>query len=76
MAGFITINEAFEVATIQTVEQMTPDEYRAYLQYHLFYTDHHDILRSNQGGYPIATSPAQIRVFIDYLNELLQGAEG
>jgi len=73
--GFITVHEPFEAATIQTLEQMTPDEYNTYLRHHLFYTDHHDTLRSNQGGYPIATSPAQINALIGYLNELLQGAD-
>lgn len=73
--GFITVHEPFEAASIQTLAQMTPDEYNAYLRYHLFYTDHHHILRSNQGGYPIATSPAQIKALIGYLNALLQGAE-
>lgn len=55
---------------IQTMANMSIDEYNEYLRFGLLTVDHHDILRSEPAGYPIATSKEQFNALLSYLNEI------
>ena len=55
---------------IHTMANMSIDEYNEYLRFGLLTVDHHDILRSEPAGYPIATSKEQFNALLAYLNEI------
>ena len=55
---------------IHTMADMTPQQYREYLEFSLIYVDHHDVLRSMAAGYPLAVTKAQFSALMDYLREL------
>lgn len=55
---------------IPTMAEMTIDEYNEYLRTGLLMVDHHDVLRSEPAGYPIAVNKAQLRALITYLETL------
>lgn len=55
---------------IQTMNDMSLDEYKSYLRHGLITVDHHYVLRSEAGGYPLATNKEQLNALIDYLNEI------
>ena len=55
---------------IQTMTEMTSAEYEEYLSTGLLAVDHHDILRSEPAGYPLAVNKAQLKALIAYLRKL------
>lgn len=55
---------------IPTMARMTEDEYINYMKYNSFYVDHHDVLRSEKSGRPLATSISQLDLLIEYLTYL------
>ncbi|MDN2713694.1 hypothetical protein [Janthinobacterium sp. SUN120] len=55
---------------IQTMASMTMTDYKEYLRNGLLYVDHHDVLRSEPAGYPLATSKAQLKALLAYIKEL------
>lgn len=59
-----------EALDIPSMRELDDDAYAAYLRDTLFFVDHHDILRSSLGEYPVATSERQVRRFIRYLEEV------
>ncbi|MBI6561558.1 hypothetical protein EIG75_20240 [Pseudomonas syringae] len=69
MKHTITIDIGNDVSDIPTMESMTPEEYSSYVEEALFWVDHHDVLRSMVGEYPIATSAEQIELLITYLKD-------
>jgi hypothetical protein len=52
------------------MHQMDIDMYKNYVQESLFYIDHHDVLRSQPAGYPIAVTNAQLDALIVHLSGL------
>lgn len=58
-----------EAADIPAMQEMSAEGYRNYIDSELFFVDHHGVLRSAQGQYPIATSREQYRELLRYLRE-------
>ncbi len=61
------IDEEDQVVDIPTMAAMGGTEYSAYMHDHLLYMDHHEVLRTNIGDYPLATSREQIDALIEVL---------
>lgn len=63
---------------IPTMRNMAAAEYQAYIEDELFFVDHHDVLRSAMGQYPLAVTREQMRTLIAYLKsvEPTVGGEG
>lgn len=55
---------------IPTMRDMSTSEYQAYIENELFFVDHHDVLRSAMGQYPLAVTREQMRALIDHFNRL------
>lgn len=69
--GTLTMTIEITALDIPTMGEMGAAGYRAYLDGHeLFWVDHHDVLRSVHGEYPIAVKREQMNVFIEYLQNL------
>ncbi len=66
----ITKNMNVTAVDIQTMSSMSDDEYREYLQSGLFFKDHHDVLRSEPAGYPIASTREQLDMLVRHLEAL------
>lgn len=65
-----TKNQEVTAVDIQTMRDMSLDEYKSYLRHGLISVDHHDVLRSEAAGYPLATNKEQLNALIAYLNEI------
>lgn len=57
---------------IQTMESMSAKDYREYLEFGLLTVDHHDVLRSEPAGYPLAVTKEQFKMLLAYLKTLEQ----
>ncbi|MFT0634787.1 hypothetical protein ACMFY5_22145 [Pseudomonas sihuiensis] len=55
---------------IQTMADMSINEYKEYLEFGLLTVDHHDILRSEPAGYPLATNKEQFKALLSYLKSI------
>ncbi len=64
-----------EVADIPTMSEMSDNDYKEYLETSLLFTDHHGVLRSTQGEYPIACSKSQLETLISYLESIKPNME-
>lgn len=67
--GYVKQTVEIEAMDIPTMADATPEQYRSYLP-ELFFVDHHDVLRASHGEYPIAVTPAQLDILIEYLQDL------
>lgn len=56
-----------DVIDIPTMEGLDQASYASYVEEALMWVDHHDILRTVHGEYPIATNRKQIDVLIGFL---------
>lgn len=65
-----TWNQDVVAVDIQTMASMSTKDYKEYLRDGLLTVDHHDVLRSEPAGYPLATSKAQFKALMEYLKEL------
>ena len=65
-----TCNQDVTAVDIQTMSSMSMKDYKEYLRNGLFSVDHHDLLRSEPAGYPIATNKAQFKALMEYLKEI------
>ncbi|WP_422413979.1 MULTISPECIES: hypothetical protein [unclassified Endozoicomonas] len=64
-------NIEVEAIDINTMEALTPEEYKLYLESEgLFMVDHHEILRSSCAGYPIAATKEQVDILIEELSKI------
>lgn len=61
-----------EVMDIPTLSAMPASDYGDYAKGHLLYIDHHEVIRSTVGDYPLATSAAQADELIKLLEEYKQ----
>ncbi|USR37848.1 hypothetical protein L1F06_014305 [Ectopseudomonas hydrolytica] len=59
-----------EAVDILSMQEMSVEEYREYLNGELLFVDHHDILRSGPAEYPLATNKEQLEILISYLQGL------
>jgi len=59
-----------EYADIRGMSSMSIDDYRQYVDDHLLRVDHHDVLRSEIGGFPLATNKAQLDILIEAIEAL------
>lgn len=57
-------------ADIPEMREMPAGEYLQYVKSALFFIDHHDVLRSAMGEYPLAVTKEQIKLLIQYLQEV------
>lgn len=57
-------------ADIQTMADMSINEYKEYVEFGLLIVDHHDILRSEPAGYPLATNKEQFKALLSYLKSI------
>lgn len=64
--GFSKTTVEVEAMDIRTMSELDTADYRAYLD-ELLWIDHHDVLRSQMAGYPIAATEAQLHELITYL---------
>jgi len=65
-------DEAFDVPSL---EKITDEQYQDYLAFEVLSLDHHDIIRSEIGGYPIAATSRQARIFVQYIQDLTEKME-
>lgn len=65
-----TIKQDVTAVDVPTMAAMSPAEYQEYLRIGLLMVDHHDVLRSEPAGYPIAVNKEQLSALIAYLKEL------
>jgi Bacterial RNA polymerase, alpha chain C terminal domain len=64
----IKVNREIEAVDIPTMNKMSDDEYRKFIQSdELIFIDHHNVLRSSIADYPIATTREQLDIFIEEL---------
>lgn len=64
----IKVNREIEAVDIPTMNEMSDDEYRNFIQVDgLVFIDHHNVLRSSIADYPIATTREQLDIFIEEL---------
>jgi hypothetical protein len=66
---FTTTQEVTAVH-IQTMEDMSLEEYKKYLDGGLFFVDHHGILRSGPAEYPLAVTKVQFETMLSFLKML------
>ncbi|MGZ9669539.1 hypothetical protein ACXX9E_26355 [Pseudomonas sp. GNP014] len=59
-----------EAIDIPTMHEMSLPKYKKYLSNELFLVDHHNVLRSGLGGYPLAVTRPQLEILIDHLQSL------
>ena len=64
------IKQEVEAVDIQNMAEMTIDEYKEYLDGGLLFVDHHDILRSEPAGYPLAVTKEQFSALMEYLKSV------
>jgi hypothetical protein len=55
---------------IQAMAEMSLQDYEEYLRSGLIMVDHHDVLRSEPAGYPLAVTKAQFKALLKYLEQL------
>lgn len=65
-----TVKRDVVAVDIDTMGDMSMKDYEEYLRNGLLTIDHHDILRSEPAGYPLAVTKAQFKVLLAYLNEI------
>lgn len=65
-----TVKQDVVAVDIQTMGDMSMEDYNEYLRNGLLTVDHHDILRSEPAGYPLAVTKKQIKALIAYLKEI------
>jgi hypothetical protein len=70
--SWITVKTDAEAIDIPEMTDTTLEAYDSYVRNNLFFVDHHDVLRSAIGEYPIATTKEQVRCLIEYLEEVAQ----
>lgn len=66
----VKVDSDAEAIDIPSMQKMPAEEYASYLEGGLFLLDHHEVLRAVHGGYPIATTSAQVEHLITYLREV------
>ena len=64
----VTVDES--AVDIPTMYRMSIGEYQMYVETELLFVDHHDVLRSGPGEYPLAVTREQLRVLIAHLKSL------
>ena len=68
----VTTNVDVESIDIPTMNALSDQDYRDYIQKHgQMYVDHHGVLRSSPAGYPMATTLGQLQILMEEL-KLLQ----
>lgn len=60
-----------DAADIPTMRDMSIVEYQTYIENEIFFIDHHDVLRSAMGQYPLAVTHEQMKVLIKYFESIL-----
>jgi len=65
-----TVNQDVVAVDIQTMAEMSLEDYEKYIRTGLLTIDHHDILRSEPAGYPLAVTKAQFKALLTYLKEI------
>ena len=65
-----TTKQDVTAVDIQTMAEMSISEYQQYLREGLLSVDHHDVLRSEPAGYPLAVNKEQLKALRAYLKEL------
>lgn len=55
---------------IQTMADMSMEDYKEYIRTGLVTIDHHDVLRSEPAGYPLAVTKVQFNALLAYLKEI------
>lgn len=64
----VTVDE--NAADIPNMRAMAIGDYEVYVQSELLFVDHHDVLRSGPGQYPLAVTAEQLDSLIAYLQSL------
>lgn len=65
-----TQKQEITATDIQNMAEMTIEEYKQYIRTGLLFVDHHDVLRSEPAGYPLAVTKEQFQALMAYLWEL------
>lgn len=70
--AYQTFTEKQEVTAVDiaTMADMSMAEYAEYLRDGLLFVDHHDVLRSQPAGYPLAVTKEQFNALLSYIKEL------
>jgi hypothetical protein len=66
----LTVKTDVVAVDIPNLAAMPLTEYEEYIRNGLLFVDHHDVLRSEPAGYPLAVTQAQVKALIIYLEEI------
>jgi hypothetical protein len=66
----VKYTQEIEAIDIRTMDIMSPEDYREYINSGLLRIDHHDVLVSTVAGYPVAANREQLEILIKYLESL------
>lgn len=72
----IRIEPDAEAEDIPGMRSMPAAGYANWIDGEIFFFDHHENLRAVHGEYPIATTPAQVRLLIQYLEKIEERMNG
>jgi len=66
----LTCKQDVVAVDIQTMTDMSMENYKEYIRTGLLTVDHRDVLRSEPAGYPLAVTKAQFNALLAYLKEI------
>lgn len=67
---YVELNVSIRTMDIPSMTVLADDEYRSLFKNELFWVDHHNILRVENTGQPIATSVEQLNIMIEELEKM------
>lgn len=73
--AWLKVETDAEALDIDGMRDASPEFYEEYIRETLFLVDHHDVLRSNFGEYPIAVTKDQMKTLIKFLQETAERME-
>jgi hypothetical protein len=67
----IELNYPDEVLDTHTMASLSDEAYKAHVKdFELFFVDHHDVLRVQHAGFPLACNQRQLDILIDELRAI------
>lgn len=67
---YIEVDAKIRTMDIPSMSALSDDEYRNIIDGEMFWVDHHDILKVETSGQPIATSIEQLNILIEELEKM------
>ena len=67
---YIELDAKIRTMDIPSMSALSDDEYRNIIDGEMFWVDHHEVLRVEASGQPIATSIEQLNILIEELEKM------